>query len=548
KTRPAPVPKKGSRPTKAKSARAAKGRKPGVAAQVTAPIPVAHEDSPVGLRPPLSAPGPHVNSPDGQGLEGPIAHANSPIGLRAPASAPGPHVNSPVGLGLEGPVPHPNSPIGIPQGSAPRPHPNSPIGIPQGSAPRPHPNSPIGIPQGSAPRPHPNSPIGIPQGSAPRPHPNSPIGIPRGSAPRPHPNSPEAVSPPSAPRPHLSSPEGLGLEGVISHPNSPEGLAREPRPSAERVRERLNLATASIPPRATPAPPSHELHPPRASPAPLVPGHEPRLSASTGGWRGALEGLAHAARVGLGLGGGDQVDVWGKDPALEARLRPLGDFLLERYWRLDLEGAHHLPQGPCLVIANHSGALPLDGPVLASALRRARPELQAPRWLVEDQVFDAPVVGLMLARLGAIRANPDNAIRLLRERRPVLVFPEGIHGLSKPFQQRYQLQRFGRGGFVKLAVRERVPIIPAAIVGAEESMPLLGRLPGGWLGLPHLPVTTPPLPARWKIALGPAIDLSDAPSQAPEGDLAWVQRANDRTRSTIEGLIQQLLRARPGVF
>jgi 1-acyl-sn-glycerol-3-phosphate acyltransferase len=95
-------------------------------------------------------------------------------------------------------------------------------------------------------------------------------------------------------------------------------------------------------------------------------------------------------------------------------------------------------------------------------------------------------------------------------------------------------------------VRLGVPIIPVAIVGAEESMPLLLKLPGAF-GLPYLPLTPPPLPAKWQIRFGPAIDLSDAPPAA-EDDLAWVQRANDRARQTIEGMLTAMLRARPSVF
>ena len=129
----------------------------------------------------------------------------------------------------------------------------------------------------------------------------------------------------------------------------------------------------------------------------------------------------------------------------------------------------------------------------------------------------------------------------------VAVFPEGIHGLSKPFSERYQLKRFGRGGYVKLAVRLNVPIVPVAIVGAEESMPLLARLPGGLFGLPYLPITPPPLPAKWQIRFGPPLDLSEAPDNADE-DLAWVAQINDRTREGIEGMLTAMLRARTSVF
>src|SRR5204863_8460715 len=135
------------------------------------------------------------------------------------------------------------------------------------------------------------------------------------------------------------------------------------------------------------------------------------------------------------------------------------------YVRVTVEGADRVPAGACIIVANHSGALPLDGPVLHHALKRERSDLPDARWLVEDQIFHAPMLGLLMNRLGAVRAHPENAVRLLEEGRPVIVFPEGFLGISKPFTQRYQLKRFGRGGYVKLALKASVPIVPCAIVG-----------------------------------------------------------------------------------
>jgi len=253
------------------------------------------------------------------------------------------------------------------------------------------------------------------------------------------------------------------------------------------------------------------------------------------------EGLLLALRAGLGVGGGLALDPYGKDPALLTHLDPLLDFLYERYWRVSVENAAALPAGPSILVANHAGALPLDGPVLALAVSRERPDLQEARWLVEDQVFHAPFWGALLNRLGAVRASPENALRLLDERRPVLVFPEGVHGTSKGYRERYRLKRFGRGGFVKLALRTGAPIVPVAIVGAEESTPMLAKLPGAALGLPYLPLTTPiPLPVHWAIRFGAPIHVSP-----PDGDeLSFVQQLTERTRSEIETMLQSLLRER----
>ncbi len=262
---------------------------------------------------------------------------------------------------------------------------------------------------------------------------------------------------------------------------------------------------------------------------------------------GSAQGLLSAALTGIGMGGGTAIDEYGKDAALGGVMQPVLDFFYERYWRVSVQGASHVPAGPVLLVANHSGALPFDGPVLQQALSRERPDLQEARWLAEDQVFHAPMLGTLMNRLGAVRACPENALRLLDELRPVIVFPEGIQGLSKPFAQRYQLKRFGRGGFVKLALRTGAPIVPVAIVGAEETAPLFGKLPAGFLGLPYLPLTPPPLPARWTIRFGDPIGMGDLPPEAAE-DMSQVQRLTERTRESIQGMLQALLKERRSVF
>jgi 1-acyl-sn-glycerol-3-phosphate acyltransferase len=262
---------------------------------------------------------------------------------------------------------------------------------------------------------------------------------------------------------------------------------------------------------------------------------------------GSAQGMLNAALTGIGVGGGMAIDEYGKDAALTGVMQPVVDFLYERYWRVSVQGASHVPAGPVLLVANHSGALPFDGPVLQQALSRERPDLQEARWLAEDQVFHAPMLGTLMNRLGAVRACPENALRLLDELRPLIVFPEGIQGLSKPFAQRYQLKRFGRGGFVKLALRTGAPIVPVAIVGAEETAPLFGKIPASFLGLSYLPLTPPPLPARWTIRFGDPISVGELPPEAAE-DMSQVQRLTERTRESIQGMLQALLKERRSVF
>lgn len=259
-------------------------------------------------------------------------------------------------------------------------------------------------------------------------------------------------------------------------------------------------------------------------------------------------GVVNTLRAGLGTHGSTSLDEYGRDPELVSDLQPLLDFLYDRYWRVTLQSVDMIPAGGAILVANHSGALPFDGLVATQAILRERPELREPRWLVEDQIFHAPVLGTIFNRLGAVRACPENALRLLDEQRPVLVFPEGYQGLSKPFAQRYQLKRFGRGGFVKLALRTGAPIIPVAIVGSEETSPLLGRIPAGFLGVPYLPLTGPvPLPAKWTLRFGEPISMEGL-SQDAANDLAEVQRLTERTRESIQGMLQALLRERRSVF
>lgn len=378
-----------------------------------------------------------------------------------------------------------------------------------GADPVPHFSTPVAFGLSSAPAAHPASPS---SGADPIRHDAAPMGVTIGNAnPVPHAASPSLVADPVS---HDEAPTAVPLDGTQAHAHSPS-IDDEPLP-------------ATPPPAITPFTPA----------APLL---------SREGLVSSAKGLALVARTLLGRASGSTtVDAWGRDEALVEALRPIADALYEKYWRVTVEGADLVPPGPSVLVANHAGAIPIDGPVLHHALRRERPDLQPTRWLLEDQVFHAPGLGVLWNRLGAVRASPENALQLLAQHTPVAVFPEGFHGLSKPFAERYRLQRFGRGGYVKLAARAGVPIVPVAIVGAEETTPLFGKLPGGALGLPFIPVTLPPLPTRWVIKFGAPITISEGPSFA--NDLSGVQRVNEDVRLVIDALLKELLTKRGGVF
>ena len=373
--------------------------------------------------------------------------------------------------------------------------------------------------EGPDPVPHLHSPE---LASDPVAHADSPT-LP--SAPRPHPQSPTVVGDPVA---HAGSPT------LSSAPRPhPQSLAGDPRVESPEPAFPLSPRGASLPPEAEQGPVSTELPALAAQVAP----------ASVAS---AIRGLLDAVGSKLRHPAGSHLDPWGKDVELARSLRPLAEVLYERYWRVQTTGIGNVPRGGCLLVANHAGTLPLDGPMLHLALSRERPDLAESRWLLEDQALAGPVVSVIANRLGGVRASPENAHRLLAEGHPVIVFPEGAQGTSKPFAERYQLRRFGRG-YLKVALRSGVPVIPVAIVGAEEASPLLATLPLRLLGLGQLPITLPPLPSRWHIEFGAPIDLEGAPVD-PACDPQWLEEKNLDVREQIQGMLTALLARRSRVF
>ncbi|GAA3615495.1 lysophospholipid acyltransferase family protein [Kineosporia mesophila] len=259
------------------------------------------------------------------------------------------------------------------------------------------------------------------------------------------------------------------------------------------------------------------------------------------------------------LAGDYEMDEFGFDPAFAdavplSLLRPL----YKNWFRVEVRGAENIPAtGGALIVANHSGAIPVDALMTAVAVREERERHL--RILGGDLVFQTPVLSTLARRAGAtLAANPD-AERLLSSGELVGVWPEGYKGIGKPFSERYKLQRFGRGGFVSAALRTGVPIVPCSIVGAEEIYPIIANVPAlaRLLGLPYLPVTpffpllgplgAVPLPSKWLIEFGPPI-LPEAAGPQAADDPILVFDLTDRVRQTIQQTLYSLLVQRRSVF
>ncbi|MDQ4008798.1 MAG: acyltransferase family protein [Actinomycetota bacterium] len=253
------------------------------------------------------------------------------------------------------------------------------------------------------------------------------------------------------------------------------------------------------------------------------------------------------------------VDEFGFDADLTSRLsmaavRPL----VEKWFRVDVQGVENIPaDGGALVVANHSGTVPIDGLVTSLVVHDHADRYL--RMLGADLVFRMPFIGEMARKGGATLACNEDAERMLAQGELVGVWPEGFKGVGKPFSERYTLQRFGRGGFVSAALRTGVPIVPCSIVGAEEIYPLIGNLPSlaRLLGVPYIPITPffpwfgplgmIPLPSKWLIEFGEPI-RTDALTEQQAEDPMMVFNLTDQVRETIQQTLYALLIQRRSVF
>ncbi len=245
---------------------------------------------------------------------------------------------------------------------------------------------------------------------------------------------------------------------------------------------------------------------------------------------------------------------YGVDPFgfnLDYSLSALAPFfwLYRNYHRVEAYGAEKVPPGRVLLVSNHSGQLPMDGAMIGVALLLEADPPRAIRSMVEKWVPSLPYVSTFMARVGQIVGTPENCRRLLEAEEAILVFPEGVRGLGKLWPQRYQLQDFGLG-FMRLALETNTPIVPIAVVGAEEQAPALVDVKplAKALGFPAFPITVTglplPLPTKYRIYFGDPLRFTGR----PDDEDSELDKKVRTVKSAIQSMLNQGLKERQGVF
>jgi 1-acyl-sn-glycerol-3-phosphate acyltransferase len=278
---------------------------------------------------------------------------------------------------------------------------------------------------------------------------------------------------------------------------------------------------------------------------------------SDGTIRSALAAIIEAMRAAYGPNAqlASELPGGGYDPVFVERTAPLLEFLWSRYFRVRLLGIENVPAtGAAMLVANHSGGIPYDGALLLHGIHRDHPAHRRVRPLVANFAFRVGWMANVVARVGGVRASRETALPLLAAGELVAVFPEGLKGVGKLYRERYRMARFGRGGFVRLAAEAQVPLLPVAIIGAEEIHPVIGKITSlaEPLGLPYIPITPTfpwlgplgllPVPTKWTIQIG-----SPVPPPAV-GDPAGTARAAEAVRSGIDTMIADLLVQRRSIL
>ena len=249
-------------------------------------------------------------------------------------------------------------------------------------------------------------------------------------------------------------------------------------------------------------------------------------------------------------------DPFGFQPEYLKYIAPVAVALYRHYFRVDVFDIDRVPEdGPVLLVSNHTGQIPLDGMMIASAMLFDRKPPRMVRSMVERWVPSLPFISKILARCGQVVGTRDNARLLLGREGCILVFPEGARGINKTYDRAYELEKFGLG-FMRLALDTNTPIIPVGVVGAEEQMPSIYDVK--WLakllGMPAFPITPTwpllgpmgalPLPVKYRIYFGEPMNFGGDPDDEDRVVGAQV----DQVRQVIRELLQRGLEEREGVF
>lgn len=260
------------------------------------------------------------------------------------------------------------------------------------------------------------------------------------------------------------------------------------------------------------------------------------------------------------MSGEYETDEWGFDQEVLQIVEPLIEFMYSKYWRVQVDGIENIPdEGRAMLICNHSGQLPWDGVMVSAAVYKEHPYQRLVRNLYATWFPTLPFISDFLTKMGQVVANEENGERLLEQEELISVFPEGYKGVGKLFKERYRLARFGRGGFVRMALKTGAPMIPVSIVGAEETYISLAKSPtiARMIGFPYFPIspTWPwlgpvgfvPLPTKWFIEFGEPISVDTYGPQAVD-NLVLVSQLTDQVRNIIQSMIYQRLAQRRSVF
>jgi 1-acyl-sn-glycerol-3-phosphate acyltransferase len=255
-----------------------------------------------------------------------------------------------------------------------------------------------------------------------------------------------------------------------------------------------------------------------------------------------------------------ETDEWGFDPEVLQAVLPFMNFMYGTYWRVETSGMENIPdEGRALLVCNHSGQIPWDGTMVGTSIYNEHPAQRIVRTLYATWFPTLPFLSAMFTKLGQVLATEENGVRLLEKDELVAVYPEGYKGVGKLFKDRYRLARFGRGGFVRMALKTGAPMIPVSVVGAEETYISLAKSDfiARMIGFPYIPITPTfpwlgllgfvPLPTKWYIDFGEPIP-TDHYSPGAANNMMLVSQLTDQTRNVVQNMIYDRLSARQSVF